>query len=69
MKREEPYEAMRRLIRGYGYNGVKLAKVLGVSEQTARLRIREPERLTCEDLHRLHSIGGLPLDEIRAAVK
>ena len=69
IKHSEAFEPMRRLIRGYGLNGTKLAKVLNVSEQTARSRIREPERLTLGDLERLNRMGGIPLDEIRAAIR
>ena len=65
---EQEFDAMRRLIRAYGYNGVTLGKLLAMSPQTARLKIREPWRFTLEDIRRLHTDGCIPLDKIRAAI-
>ena len=63
------YEEMRRLLRAYGFNGVRLAEVLNISPPTARKRLREPETLTLYDLERLNRLGHIPLEEIRQAIK
>ena len=65
----EPYSKMQRLLRGYGLNAPALAKVLGVSEPTARgLLNGRTSKLTLGDLDRINRFGHIPMEEIRDAI-
>ena len=64
----KPIPRMTRLIRGYGYDGVSLAKVLGCSPPTARRKLLEPQYLTVGDLDKLRRSGHIPLEEIKEAL-
>ena len=63
-----PFGAMTRLLKGYGYDGAALAKVLGCSAPTARKRISSPESLTLLELDRLNRYGHIPIEELREAI-
>lgn len=63
-----PFSRMRRLLLGYGFNGPRLARVLDVSEPTARKRLDNPELLTLQDLDRISRYGHVPIEEIREAI-
>ncbi len=67
-KQEIPFAKMRRLLLGYGYNGPKLAAVLGCDPKTAKRYLDEPRRLTIEDLDKINKRGHVPLEEIREAL-
>lgn len=65
---DPPYMKMARLLKGYGFNGPKLADVLGCSAPTARARLDAPELLTLADLDRINRFGHIPIEEIREAI-
>ena len=67
-KPDPPFFKMTRLLRGYGFNGPKLAEILGVSRPTAHCRLEEPGRLTLEDLDRINRFGHIPIEELREAI-
>ena len=65
-EKEDPIAPM---LRAAGVtDGAKLAKVLGCTHPTALRKLREPWRLTVEDLRRIHRIGHVPIDAIREAL-
>lgn len=68
-EREPDFAGLGRTIRGYGYNSVKLAAVLGVSQPTAMRKLREPENLTLADLKRIALRGHIPMEEIRERIR
>jgi len=68
-EKKQPFEAVARLIKGYGLTGYALADVMYCSEYTARERLRHPERLTLEELGFICKNGHIPADEIREAIK
>ena len=69
LKQEKPYAKMTRLLTGYGFNGPSLAKVLKVSEPTARKRLNRPELLTLQDIDRISRFGHVPIEELREAIR
>lgn len=48
--------------------GVQLARVLGCSHPAAMRKIRDPGRLTVEDLRKINRTGHVPIEDIRAAL-
>ena len=68
-EREPDFAGLGRTIRGYGYNSVTLAEVLGVSQPTAMRKLKEPEHLTLADLKRIAQRGHIPLDELRDRIR
>ena len=65
----ETTDRMRRLLNAYELNkGARLARVIGVSRSTAYKRLECPEDLTLCELRRLSTHGGIPIDEVRAAL-
>ena len=68
-KREPPFAEVARLIKGYNVNTPQLAEILNCSKTTAALRMREPDRFTLGDLKLICISGGVPADEIKAAIK
>ena len=67
-EREIPFGRMQRLLKSYGLNGVKLGRVLGVSPNTAKIRIDCPAKLTLGDLDAINRKVGISYEEIRAAM-
>jgi len=63
------FDAMGRLLRGYGANGAQLSIAIGCARETALRKLDDPSRLTLGDLARASKAFGIPMDEIRAAVK
>ena len=59
---------MTRLLRGYEVNGKNLSVALGCAEETARKKLRDPNRLTLGDLNKIHRAYGIPVDDIRELV-
>ena len=68
LRNEKPFARMNRLLAGYKFNGPKLAKVLNVSEPTAKKRLDNPALLTLEDLDRISRFGHVPIEELRDAI-
>ena len=68
-KRERPFAEVARLIKGYGLDPPKLATVIGRSRPTAAERLKEPDQLTLGELKMICLSGGVPADEIKAAIK
>ena len=60
---------MTRLLRGYHLNGENLSGILRCTPPTARKKIDNPGRLTLDDLSLIHRVVGIPLDEIRGAIR
>ena len=69
MKREMPFASMQRLLRGYGVTAVRLSEILDVSYNTAAARCRDPGRLTLHELQRISTGAGIPIEELRSAIK
>lgn len=69
LKQTEPFAEVSRLLRGYGISAAALAGLLGVSEPTARKKLREPDTLTLSDLRKIARGTGAPADEIRGAIR
>ena len=68
IKKEQPFEKMTRLLKGYDFNGPKMAKVLGVSAVTGKRRLDHPGELTLEDLDRISRYGHVPIEKLREAL-
>ena len=68
-KREPPFAEVARLIKGYELTSCKLAKILGCVDSTAWIKLNEPDRFTLGDLKLICISGGVPADEIKAAIK
>lgn len=68
-KTNDPYDPMRRLLRGYGIDSPHLARALGCCEETARMRLKDPARLTLRELRDVCVRLGVPADEIRDAIR
>ena len=62
------YDAVGRLLRGYGVTGKSLSDALGCAAATARKKLSEPKRFTLGDLSTASAKFGIPLDEIRSAM-
>ena len=70
MKKDDAFAPLRRLLKGYDLGeGPQLAKVLGCSSPTAKARVDDPSRLTLGELRDICVRGGVPADEIRAAIR
>lgn len=69
MKRAIPFAAVQRLIRGYGLTSARVADILGCSFNTGASRLRDPGKLTLRELCRLADAAGIPLEELRAALR
>lgn len=63
-----PFARMARLLKGYGLNGAKMAKILDRSQPTGKDRIDHPGNLTLEELAVISSRAHIPMDEIRDAI-
>ena len=72
-KREVPYAWLGRLI--IGFLGLRhnptadVAAILRCSENTARARLRNPGDLTVAELMSICRGIGIPIDELRAAIR
>lgn len=69
IKKDLSFPALVRLIRGYAINGSRLAEILGCSVPTAIKKMEEPKRFTLEDIYSLSITGGIPLNEIKQALR
>ena len=69
LKNSEPYAELRRLLKGYGMTGSRLARALGKCESTARQRLISPGSLTLYELELICKAGHVPADELRGAIK
>lgn len=69
MKKIDPYDPLRRLLKGYGVDGEHLGVALGCCGHTARSRLKEPGTLTVDELRSICIRMGVPADEIRAALR
>lgn len=67
-QRAEPFQKMRKLLLGYEFNGERLAQVLGCSRPTGCDRMKDPGKLTLNDLERIHRKGHVPIEELREAI-
>ena len=67
-RKTDPYDKVRRLLRGYGVDSPHLARAIGCCEETARIRLKEPARLTLHELRRICLDCGVPADELRDAI-
>lgn len=63
-----PFAKMARLLKGYGLNGTKLAKILDRSQPTGSARMHNPGTLTLEELVMISARAHIPMDEIREAI-
>ena len=64
-----PYEEFKRLLKGYGMTGSRLARVIGKCESTARDRLHNPGSFTLNELRMLNQTGHIPADELKGALK
>lgn len=69
LKNNEPYAELRRLLKGYGMTGSKLARVIGKCESTARDRLDRPYSLTIRELELICKVGHVPAEELKGAIK
>jgi len=69
LKDDKPFADVERLLRGRKLTGSRLARVLGMSEQTARARLQCPGTFTLNELQKICAYGHVPAEEIREAVK
>ncbi len=67
-ERPIPFQKMKLLLTGYGFNGENLVPVLGYSPKTNRSKLRDPRLLTLGDLEKLCKSGHIPIDEIRNSI-
>lgn len=67
-KNAPPFVKITRLLRGYGFNSITLASVLGVSQPTAKKRLDRPETLTLGELDRISRFAHIPMEELRQAM-
>ena len=67
VRKNDPHEKARMLLRCYDIGPQKLAVILGKSEPTARSRLRNPGSLTGNEWMKIHRKGHVPIDEIREA--
>ena len=65
LKKAGEHEKSKRLLKGYDINAVKLAVYIGVSEPTARKRLKNPGLLTGNDWLNISRKGHIPIEEIR----
>lgn len=65
IKRVGEHEKSKRLLKGYEINAVKLAVYIGVSEPTARKRLKNPGLLTGDDWLNISRKCHIPVEEIR----
>ena len=68
-KKDEPFAAMRRLLIGYGLNASHLGPVIGKNENTARERLKNPDKLTLGELRSIALKGHIPVEELREAIR
>lgn len=72
-RREIPHERVGRLIAGAAsvrrISTADLAAKLGKCENTVRARIRNPGDLTLSELTQLGKYLGIPIDELRFAIR
>ena len=59
-----PFIHLHRLLLSYGYNGETLSPVLECSPPTALKKMKNPEKLTLDDLLRINRAGSVPWNEI-----
>lgn len=69
LKNNTPFVEVRRLLKGYGMTGARLARVLEKCESTARQRLKSPGSLTLGELEQICKAGHIPADELREAIK
>lgn len=60
-------EKLGRLIRGYA-TPPKVAAVLDCAPNTARAKLKDPGKLTVEDISKLSRGLHIPIDELRNAI-
>ena len=65
IKRVGEHEKSKRVLKGYEINAVKLAAMIGVSEPTARKRLKNPGLLTGNDWLNISRKCHIPVEEIR----
>lgn len=66
--KKKKFEAVSRLIRGYGFGATRLSEILECSPATASRKLADPERLTLSDIDRIVRFGHIPCEEIRSAM-
>lgn len=69
LKSDEEFAELRRLLKGYGMTGCRLARVIRKCESTARWRLDCPGTLTLHELSLICKVGHIPADELRGALK
>ena len=65
-EKSNPHIKSKRLLLGYEITAPKLAKYLGVSEPTARKRLKRPGLLTGDDWLKISRLAHIPVEEIRS---
>ncbi len=72
-KREIPHQRVGALIAGAAIQQDMsigdLGPIIGASANTARARIKAPGELTLSELTRLGKCLGIPIEELRAAIR
>ena len=66
---QPPFAKLARLIRGYGYDSVKLGRIIECSQPTAMKKMKNPEFFTLGELEKISRRGHIPIEEIREAIQ
>ena len=67
--KQKRFEAVARLLKGYGFGAKRLSEILECSPATASRKLADPERLTLFDIDRIVRFGHVPCDEVKGAMK
>ena len=65
LRRTEPHERSKRLLKGYDVTASRLSTILNCSETTARSRLRNPGTLSGDEWLLISKRGHVPIEEIR----
>lgn len=69
LRQQRPeFDAIGRLLRGYGATGASIARTLGCAPATASKKLNEPRYFTIGDLVKLSFAYGIPFEEVRGAI-
>ena len=64
-----PFQCFSELLIGKGLTSPKLAKILECSPNTAKKKLKEPERFCLMDIVRISRSAHIPIEDLRDAIK
>ena len=68
IKKQAPFAALGRIIKGYDGTATVLAEKLGCCYNTASSRLADPGELTLNELRKISQRLHIPVEEIRQAI-